>query len=33
VLLTVSVIFLPGGLVSLGRRLLHPLFVRRTGGA
>jgi branched-chain amino acid transport system permease protein len=33
VLLTLSVIFLPGGLVSLGRRLLRPLFVRRTGDA
>ena len=32
-LLTLSVIFLPGGLVSLGRRLLQPLFGRRTGGA
>jgi branched-chain amino acid transport system permease protein len=32
-LLTLSVIFLPGGLVSLGRRLLQPIFGRRTGGA
>jgi len=32
-LLTLSVIFLPGGLVSLGRRVLQPLFGRRTGGA
>jgi branched-chain amino acid transport system permease protein len=32
-LLTLSVIFLPGGLVSLGRRLLQPLFGRRAGGA
>jgi branched-chain amino acid transport system permease protein len=31
-LLTLSVIFLPGGLVSLGRRLLQPIFGRRTGG-
>jgi len=32
-LLTLSVIFLPGGLVSLGRRLLQPLFGHRRGGA